>query len=218
MVTLERPGSGLVREALRLHQRYQCEVVERFSACPWARPARLSGRGRAYVVDEAGAHAESLRPIVGAWADDHGVDVAFVIAPRFDAAFEVFAQWAEEVGALRSEEFLSASFHPDFAPEAGTVRFLRRTPDPTVQLVRRSKLDEIRAADPPHYQDIFKLDLRILDAKNRPPRTVGASVLAHNERLVAEQRGVLERVLADIHRDRYETYERLRAPAQRRDK
>lgn len=209
---------ALVREALRLHQRYQCEVVERFSICPWAKAARLDGRVRAHVLSQSDAEPESLRPIVAAWAEAREVDVGFVIAPRFEADSTVFARWAQQVGALHADVFLSAPFHPDAGLEAGVVRYLRRTPDPTVQLVRRSRLDEIRAADPPHYQDIFTLDLDALAAV-RSPRTVGASVLAHNERVLAANRSTLERVLADIEHDRSETYRRLRSPRlQRRDK
>ena len=67
--------------------------------------------------------------------------------------------------------------------------------DPTIQLVRRSRLEEIRAQDPPHYTDIFDLDLRDLET-DKPAHTVAASVLAHNDRLV--ERGGRAALLAII--------------------
>jgi hypothetical protein len=90
--------------------------------------------------------------------------------------------------------FLSAAFHPNAPQAAGVIRFLRQTPDPTVQLVRRSRLQEARAQDPPHYQDIFNLDLHALES-GAPVRTVAAAVLAHNSRLVATHRPTLTRLL-----------------------
>ena len=205
----ESPRAALAREALRLHQRYQCEVIERFSICPWAKPARSKDCVRAHVVVDATHDTPALRPIVDHWADDARAEVAFIIVPRFHGAIDAFERWSSEVGALRDDVFLSAPFHPDVPETAGTVHFLRQTPDPTVQLVRRERLGEIRAQDQPHYTDIFDLDPRDLEGGNAP-KTVAASVLAHNERLIArEGRAPLQAIIEDIRRDRNETYSRI---------
>mgnify|MGYP001822967980 CR=1 FL=1 len=199
----ENPRDRLRREARRLHQRYLTEVVERFSICPWAKAARLHDRMRTHVVTDRCSAVDTLRPVIEDWAGDDRVEVAFVIVPLFAGTREAFASWASTVASLREDVFLSAPFHP--APEARTIPFLRRTPDPTLQLVRRARLDVVRAHDPPHYQDIFALDLSALERRGSA-KTVAASVLAHNERLLAEDRPRLEAILEAIHQDRDATY------------
>ena len=203
------PRETLAREALRLHARYHRELIERFSVCPWAKPARAGGRTRVHVVTEASCSPEALRPILAQWAADEDVDVAFVIAPRFTAGSEAFADWAASLGEQERDVFLTAPFHPTPSNSAGSIHFLRQTPDPTVQLVRRARLEEIRAQDPPHYTDIFSLDLRELEAE-KAPRTVAASVLAHNERMIERKgRAELQAIFDDIREDRERTYARL---------
>ena len=205
----QNPREALAREALRLHHRYQRELVERFSICPWAKPARSHDRVRAHVVVEAAMTTRTLAPIVDEWADDERAEVAFIIAPRFGDTAEAFSKRAEEVGALRDDVFLSAPFHPDPGRASGTIQLLRQTPDPTIQLVRRSRLDEIRTQDPPHYTDIFALDLSELEPGNAP-RTVAATVLAHNDRLVErEGRAALQSIIDDIRKDREASYGRI---------
>jgi hypothetical protein len=197
-LSFEDDPDALAREALRLQERYQRDVIEHFSICPWAKAARLEDRIRAHVVVQARCDAEELRPVVYAWAADTEAEVAFIIAPRFDAGANAFEKWTTEVGALRPDVFLSASFHPDPLEPIGTIHFLRQTPNPTVQLVRRARLEEIRAQDPPHYADIFELDLRDLQT-SKAPKTVAASVLARNEQLVRRDgRAALQKIIDQL--------------------
>jgi len=203
------PREALAREALRLHERYHHELIERFSVCPWAKPARADGRTRAHVVIDASCSSEELIPILAQWAADETIDVAFVIAPRFAGGADAFADWATSIVQAHSDVFLTAPFYPSVPDSAGSIQFLRQTPDPTVQLVRRIRLEEIRAQDPPHYTDIFDLDLRELEA-DKAPREVAASVVAHNERMIdREGRAEIKRILDDIREDRARTYAKL---------
>ena len=202
-------GAVLALEALRLHDRYQREFVERFSICPWAKQARSDDRVRAHVVLETRCDPRSLRSVVESWAQDEGAEVAFIIAPLFDVGAGAFSKWAEEVGAMRPEVFVSAPFHPNASGSTSIVRFLRQTPDPTVQLVRRSQLQRARSDDPPHYTDIFDLDLADLERAS-VRRTVAESVAAHHARLLARHgQATLQSILDGIHRDRHDTYARL---------
>lgn len=147
--------------------------------------------------------------MLASWEADDTVDVGFVIAPRFTAGADAFAAWARSIGDAHRDVFLVAPFHPQVSEPAGPIQFLRQTPDPTVQLVRRIRLDEIRAEDPPHYRDIFNLDLRDLAAE-KAPRTVAASVLAHNERMIdREGRAEIRGILDDIRQDRDQTYAKI---------
>ena len=203
------PRQALAREALRLHERYHRELIERFSVCPWAKPARADGRTRVHVVVDASCSPQELMPVLAQWAGDASIDVAFLIAPLFMGDADAFAHWAESIGEQHREAFLTAPFYPSAPDSAGAIHFLRQTPDPTVQLVRRTRLEEIRAQDPPHYTDIFDLDLRELEA-DKAPRTVAASVLAHNERMLAhEGRAEIRVILDDIREDRERTYAKL---------
>jgi hypothetical protein len=200
----------LVTEALRLHRRYLLEVIERFSICPWAKPAQLEGRTRTHVVTETECDPIELRPLIEVWAADPAVDVAFVIAPLFEGDADAFSAWAASIGELDGNAFFSAPFFPRAPSSASTVHFLRQSPDPTVQLVRRTTLEAVRAQDPPHYTDIFDLDLRDLQAEH-PQRTVAAAVLAHNDRTIkCEGRAKLQSILDDIHKDRDKTYARIK--------
>ena len=203
------PREALAREALRLHERYHRELIERFSVCPWAKPARADGRTRAHVVIEASCDPEDLTTVLEEWAADSTVDVAFLIAPRFTGDANAFADWAASLGDQHRDTFLSAPFYPSAPDSAGAIHFLRQTPDPTVQLVRRSRLEEIRAQDPPHYTDIFDLNLRELES-DKAPRTVAASVLSHNERMIERVgRSEIRAILDDIREDRERSYATL---------
>ncbi len=203
------PHEALRREALRLHERYQRELIERFSVCPWAKPARAEGRIRAHVVTSVSCSPEELAPILAGWVGDHAVDVAFVIAPRFTAGADAFADWATSLAEQQGRVFLTAPFYPSASPCAGSIQYLRQAPDPTVQLVRRKRLEEIRAQDPPHYADIFELDMQDLKTK-KPPQSVAASVVSHNERMIErEGRAEIQGILDDIRGDRERSYARL---------
>jgi hypothetical protein len=158
---------------------------------------------------DASCSPEELAPVLAEWAADDTVDVAFVIAPRFTGDADAFADWATSIAQAQRDAFLTAPFYPRVSGSAGPIQFLRQTPDPTVQLVRRTRLEEIRAQDPPHYTDIFDLDLRKLEA-DTAPREVAASVVAHNERMIErEGRVAIQRILDDIREDRERTYARL---------
>lgn len=203
------PHEALRREALRLHERYQRELIERFSVCPWAKPARIEGRTRAHVITHASCSPAELAPVLDAWAHDPTVDVAFVIAPRFASGAGTFADWATSLAEQQGRVFLTAPFYPSAAASAGSIQFLRQAPDPTVQLVRKNRLEEIRAQDPPHYADIFELDVQDLKTK-RPLQCVAASVVSHNERMIErEGRAEIQGILDDIREDRERSYARL---------
>jgi len=161
-------------------------------------------------VTEADCGPVELRPLVDAWSADPVVDVAFVIVPLFEGGADAFSAWAASIGELDGNGFFSAPFFPRAPSSTGTVHFLRQSPDPTVQLVRRTTLEAARAQDPPHYTDIFDLDLRDLQAEH-PQRTVAAAVLAHNDHTIErEGKARLQSILDDIRNDRDKTYARIK--------
>jgi hypothetical protein len=87
-----------------------------------------------------------------------------------------------------------AAFHPDLRETPPTdapslVPFIRRTPDPTLQLVRTTLLDALARV-----------------------RDVSAEIAAANFATVAARTpAALDQALRDIRRDRDDSYARLRA-------
>jgi hypothetical protein len=211
------------REAVRLHRRYQTEIVEAYRLCPWAERATLDGRVREAVILQA--DGELLEPSLAAidtWTDDPAVDVAFAIYPRLALdrqAFHDFAARVRDADTPRHElgavPFVFAAFHPEADPDTGDperlIPFLRRTPDPTLQFLRASALDGIRsgAAQGTQFLDIASLEA-VLSGTAQPPlrERIARANLATAERCGI---GALQRHLDDIRRDRDETYRVLAA-------
>lgn len=214
-------GSELEREALRLNRRYVVEVVEKYSLCPWAERARREGRvtERVFLQEISELHGRSLEAIQELSGNTH-IEIALFIYPltglgRLD--FEHFARVLRAEDQARHEvgevPFAMAAFHPDAPAVLSTaerlIPFLRRTPDPTLQLVRRSALERTRGADEgTSFLDVGQVSPLTLRA---PPRQTVRQRVAEQNLATVAQHGVpeLERVFEDIKRDRDETYERL---------
>jgi hypothetical protein len=155
---LEGALEQLRQEALRVHSRYLDEVVTGYGLCPWADRSLREGRVRRHVVTDGAPPAEAAFAFIDAAEDEGGaVDVGFIIYPRLTldaAAFDGYAERlrrADQVRRAKGERpgFLMAAFHPfgvqRFTTPFQLVSFIRRTPDPTIQIVRGDLLDAIRA-------------------------------------------------------------------------
>ena len=145
----------LVREAIRLHERYTVEIVEGYDVCPWARHARLAGEvDRAVLLQRDEALEPTLSLLDRLEADPRCLPVAIAIYPRLaldPPAFDRFAQRLRDADQKRhggKPVYVSASFHPEYRLDlrspASLVPFLRRSPDPSLQLVRLSVIEEAR--------------------------------------------------------------------------
>ncbi|HEY2903394.1 MAG TPA: DUF1415 family protein [Polyangia bacterium] len=196
------PGApARIAEALRLHDRYLREVVLAYDLCPWAEKVLREGRFRRTVIDGAAPGPTALLPFIDALeAEPAPVDVAFAIFPALTvpaAGFDKFTEQLRRADRARRSSaavtpFLLAAFHPfgpdEFQDPNQMTAFLRRSPDATVQLVRADVLDRVRGAG--------------VDVSDGVARQNFATVTA---------RGVtgLGAVLADLRRDRDESYRRL---------
>ena len=143
--------SALAAEALRLNARYVEEVVIGWDLCPWATHAwrHQQVERRALLAVEPGPSE------VGRAIDELGsiasCAVGLLVFPRVAinvAGWERFAERARQFAG----PFLVAAFHPDYRPSdrpattaAELVSLIRRTPDPTLQLVRATLVDELAA-------------------------------------------------------------------------
>jgi hypothetical protein len=214
-----RPDDPWTRESVRLYRRYQIEVVEECGLCPWAPRARLGGKVRERVLlQEDDADVTPATAAIRELADDMGAEIALLLFPRMRAdraAFERFVARVQvaDAGAhpLGAIPFVFAAFHPEAQPDLSDaerlVPFLRRTPDPTIQLLRTSAVDRVREGTPQGTQFV---DIRLLeaDAVASPPlreRIAQANLTTVTRMGVDTMAALLEAIV----RDREETYRRL---------
>jgi hypothetical protein len=185
-------AEALAAEALRVNARYLDEVVVGWGLCPFAERALSAGEvERRVLLDDPPEPAR----VVAAVAELGAIDTATIgllIFPRARLSSAAFDALAESVRRdLRSRAFLVAAFHPlassSFSTAPQLVSFLRRTPDPTLQLVRAQVMERL-------------------------PPGVSAEVGRQNFATVsARDPARLDALLRDIRRDRDESYARLAA-------
>jgi len=209
-------------ETLRLNRRYLAEVVERFVLCPWARSARNEGHVAECVIQQElpDDFAPSLMTI-DTLSERAEIEVALLMYPRLYLSrldFEHFARGLRALDADRYEPgeapFAMAAFHPDATPQLDDperlIPFLRRSPYPTLQLVRTTSLERVRG-DETEGTAFLDLDLLGVASLPMPPApTLRERIARRNlETIRAEGVESVERVLEDIFRDRDRTDERL---------
>ncbi|MCW5806645.1 MAG: hypothetical protein KIT31_30050 [Deltaproteobacteria bacterium] len=192
--------------------RYVVEVVQAYGLCPWAHtpPATAAIFGAHPPLDAWVAAAEQLLAA--------GAEVAMVIAP--EAALDRRALAAIRVAvAARLPSAGVADFHPDapldLATPARAVPFLRRAPDPLLQLVPLAILDEVRARDA-HGAPELRDQARLLgghDATSHAP--IADRIARANFATLARDAAQLTAALAAIDEDRRAAYARAGISARR---
>ncbi|MCB9619404.1 MAG: DUF1415 family protein [Sandaracinus sp.] len=215
---------ALEREARRIYERYEVEVVEGFGFCPWAERARREGEVEVRIVLEDDASlAQDLGPALAAVeahaARDH-VAVGLVVFPRVSMPRDAFARFVAELRERhadahgRTPPMALAEFHPDAPADLGAaarlVPFLRRSPDPTIQCVRLSVLSELRRGE--EGTDFIDLSTTSLaEILARPvKKPLHERVAERNlETVCARGTEAIEAVLADIAADRAAAYARV---------
>lgn len=214
--------ADLAAQAVRLHDRYMLEVVEPLGLCPWARRARQSGHTCQHVVldNREDAALDATTAVIEAWAPDESIEVGFAIFPRlvidrstFDRFVASVTQRQTKLHEVGSVPFVMAGFHPEARPDVNTperlIPFLRRTPDPCIQIVRSKVLEAVRANTPQgtSFVDAATFDFTRphddeIPLRERIARQNLASVTKFG---LAE----LGRLLDDIRADRDRTYAAL---------
>lgn len=216
----------LEREALRLHARYTAEVVEALGLCPWALDARHSGRVATHVCrSELPELAPSLE-LLGMLAGDERIEVAFIVYPLLDLDRLAFAHFAAELRAadaaryaLGASIFALADFHPnadaDVTSAERLVPFLRRTPDPTLQIVRRSALHAVRMTEDQgtRFLDLSQFPFENLASIPAAPPSLATRVANNNLRTVTRMgTAELSARVKSILDDRHASYSALGVP------
>lgn len=193
-------------EVLRLLDRYLVEIVETYELCPWARPARLNGELAVTVLwgepacEEWVAAAEALLA-------RRGVLVAMVVAPELHAPLRPIR--TRVAAAIPTAGV--ADFHPDAALDLATparlVPFLRRSPDPLLQLVPLALLDAVRGSPP--TADLAR-QAQILGGRVAAARgDVADRLAADNHARVAADPAAVETRFAELAADRERSYARV---------
>ena len=220
-------GSPPVDEVLRINLRYLVEVVERFGLCPWARGARESGAVERRVV----AGVPSLEPTMAVCDEVAGLETALiglVVFPDAAAATvadaEAFDRFVESVRQQLARRaggrpvMAMAAFHPCAAYSTKTaaqlVPLLRRSPDPTIQLVRFSTLDQLKRG--PGGGGKFLFDgsaAAFLELERRRHEVPISDRIAADNLATIEKEGAatVQAVLDDIMADRARSYRRSAA-------
>ena len=215
--------SELRREALRVYRRYMLEVVEGFTLCPWATAARRDGHVVEHVfLAENQADPQQSLTFLADLAGQLQTEIALFIYPDLELdrlGFESFVRTLREQDAARYEvgtiPFAMAAFHPDARPDLKDperlIPFLRRTPDPTIQVVRRTALDRVRGNSQEGTSFFDLANLGTLPLPQKEPVSLRQRIAQANLDTALEV-GVdtLEAVFQDIRRDRDESYARIR--------
>jgi hypothetical protein len=200
--------------ALARNQRYLSEFVEALHLCPFARQCREAGKLDRRVVLEL-RDAQAAVKAVEARPED-SVEVALLIFPLARADGEQSAREFEAfTAALRDwmirehqgdPPFYCVAFHPhlprDLLDAHRAVQFIRRSPDPTVQLVRASVLKAVRAGREggSKYVDASDLTLEQLLAVSSPSSLSDRIAEANLETLRREDPDRLQALLSSLRR------------------
>jgi hypothetical protein len=193
--------------ALARNDRYLREFVEALELCPFARKCRETGRLARYVFRGSHPTEATLTAIaeLERTAEDQ-VEVALLIYSEFIAGLAAFEEFRDEVRtSLRL--FYGVAFHPelpvDLSDANRAVSFLRRSPDPTLQLVRIATLERVRAGRPTGtlYVDPARISPAELSALHRSMSVSDEIAEANLRTLRTHNAAELERMLT-----------RLRAP------
>jgi hypothetical protein len=215
---------ALEREALRLHARYTMEVVETLGLCPWAADARSAGRVSTHVDRSASADLAPTLEHLRALATHNDIDVAFVVYPLLDLdrlAFAHFVAAVREADSARypigETVFALADFHPNATVDLETaerlVPFLRRTPDLTIQIVRRAALHAVRMSEDQgtSFVNVAELGIEawLSQQSASPPPPLAARIAKNNLRTVTRMGTAalserVESILADRHASYFE--------------
>ncbi len=184
--------SALCTEALRVNSRYVEEVVIGWGLCPWAAQAWREGAvARRVLVDpapgqsteratERAAEVERVLAFIDEIAPNPAVSIGLAIFPRAtlgEAAWGTFAERVRRADRARrapelSAPFLLAAFHPKSGGSAAAaansgalVAFIRRAPDPMLQLVRASLLERLAPAGRDLSGEIARANFAAVNAR-----------------------------------------------------
>jgi hypothetical protein len=214
----------LTQATLKVYERYAVEVVERFGLCPWARAARESHSVVLNVISSVNHDdfSESLTQLAKLCVVSEDAEIALFIYPLLDLDRLPFEDFVRRLRAAAEkcrpalDAFAMAAFHPsaevDLSDPDRLVPYVRRSPDPTLQLVRKSALSSIKGlTSGTAFLDVTSLSLASLEALSVPaPKAVRERIAEQNLSTVRTVGpAVIDAILAGIFREREAAHEML---------
>jgi hypothetical protein len=209
----------LVRQAQRLTERYIREVVLNFGLCPWAPSALETKRvaitpilGKFRGRSSAPAAASALLAKLN--STPQTVELVLAPYPELSMTRPEFDDVARELRLLdREKNFALAAFHPapvaEMTEPSRAAMFLRRSPDPMIQVVRSDVLAQIGAAEG-EGTTFVELGSLLAALVNPESRSIRSRVLEHNfATLRREGPPRFEAIFQDLLEDRSQSYERI---------
>lgn len=223
---VEPEEEALTAEARRVYGRYATEFVEGLRMCPWAARSRAEGHTVEHYLLCERPDEEATLAAIDAIARDRNIEVGLVVFPRLSLERPDFERWVARMRELDTArcrparpEMALAAFHPDAEPHTETpyrlVPFIRRAPDPVIQCVRISILDELRKEEHgTNYVDPKGKDLMALWKQmqlKRPPLHERVAEV-NRETLLDVGLDKAVALLDDILLDRDRSYARFGVP------
>jgi hypothetical protein len=223
MIDLER----LQREVVRIHLRYCVEIVEGLGICPWAEEARTRGHVEVMPNFDVLPSTDAALAVIDRMEADPRIEIGLMVFPLTTLERLPFARFVSEVRARDAARkpaggvvLAMADFHPDAALDMSTpermVPFVRRSPDPAIQLVRKDALSRVRLSEDQgtNFIDMQHLSLESLLATQPKAPPLSARVAQNNKKTIERLGPAHVRALFDdIFRDRERAYRPLGVPA-----
>ena len=152
------PDDTRTRTALARNDRYLIEFIEALNLCPYARGCREGGKLYREVLDVSTPDVEAVAARVAAVEEmpEGEVEVALLILPALQLEPRPFERFVSAVRAQREKArarmltYFVVGFHPQLPIDLGNadraVTFLRRSPDPTIQMVSAAAIERVKVA------------------------------------------------------------------------
>jgi hypothetical protein len=214
----EEDEARLREQVLRVYRRYAVEVVEALGFCPYAERCRKEGHTRELVALDETPTVQSLMSAVHELANDKNVEVGLILLPRVKADRLAHARFVEQLRRAHQDEpgglvMAMEGFHPEAAADLSSpeklVPFVRRTPDPTIQLVRLEVLNQFRRNASDHGTAFFDPTKMTVDAflQATPPKPLHVRIAEANfETTKAKTVEAIQAIYEGILRDRQASY------------
>ena len=174
----------IVNEALARNDRYLREFIEGLHICPYARGCREEGRLHRQVLLDRTLDAPRVAGLIRELDAEAEIEVGLLIFPLLQIEARAFERFISELrtryaaGRTTPVGYFIVAFHPELPlqmknPDVA-VRFMRRSPDPTIQLVRPAAIERARQG----ARDPEALSRHIAEAGLRAVLAVGAERVA----------------------------------------
>lgn len=229
-VAHEHPDNGhvnandqlLIREALRLFQRYNDDIVNALGLCPYAEQAWQKDQVARHVVVDPSPSFDKVIDIIDAVAANPQLHIGFIIFPRKQDNSAAFEQWVNQLRqqyiqrhGTQSVPMAMVGFHPEVTVDLSTpstlIPLLRCTPDPTLQIIRLATLDKLRQANG-EGTVCMTGQLQHGRERERERQPIHARIAQTNYDTVVCQHGInaVLALLQDIQADRARSYQHVK--------